>query len=233
MFVDPDGLKPKENKPTGTVMFSTGGRNPYNYPKTFGEWSNNVRDFWIGMAKNTDFLPEGHTQVIIIRPNEGYGNDFDSMRVAIKNTKDNGIEVLTQMIGANADESMSNKYKGMTRPDGDYYYTTKAPEDSPWNDLKKQSDGSYNSNSYKNVLREVTKDQNIPADTREKVNNDYYYSHSTVKNGVQYSGGPWGAGCAIIDGQEKQNEYMNFIAPHVDINGIVDNVSLKYISGVY
>ena len=137
------------------------------------------------------------------------------------------------MVGANADVNMAKKYKGMTRPDGDYYFTTKAPEGEPWNDLKKQSDGSYNSNSYKNVLREITDDSNIPKEIREKIHDDYYYAHCNVKNGDKYAGGPLGAGCDIVDGQEKQNEYMKFINPHVNEEGIVDNVSIKYISGVY
>lgn len=45
--------------------------------------------------------------------------------------------------------------------------------------------------------------------------------------------GPWGAGCDIFDGQEEQNKYMKFINPHVNEEGIVDNISIKFISGVY
>ena len=47
------------------------------------------------------------------------------------------------------------------------------------------------------------------------------------------TGGPWGAGCDIFDGQEEQNKYMKFINPHVNEEGIVDNISIKFISGVY
>ena len=36
------------------------------------------------------------------------------------------------------------------------------------------------------------------------------------------TGGPWGAGCDIFDGQEEQNKYMKFINPHVNEEGIVD-----------
>lgn len=137
------------------------------------------------------------------------------------------------MVGANADVSMAKKYKGMTRPDGDYCYTTKAPKREPWNNLKKQRDGSYNSSSYKNVLRGITDDSNIPKGIREIINDDYYYSHSTEKKGIRYTGGPWGAGCDIVDGQEEQNKYMKFINPHVNEEGIVDNISIKFISEVY
>lgn len=85
------------------------------------------------------------------------------------------------MVGSNADVSMAKKYKGMTRPDGDYYYTTKAPKREPWNNLKKQRDSSYNSSSYKNILRGITDDSNIPKGIREIINDDYYYSHSAEK----------------------------------------------------
>ncbi len=217
----------KENDVSGTIMYASDGRNPYAYPKTFEEWSGNVKDFWVNLAKNTELIPEGNVQVVVIRPNEDYGNSFNSLRVSIKN--DSGeIKVYTDMVGANAEESMAKLYKGMTRPDGDYYYTTKDKNNSIY--LKNEK---YNSPSYVNILREITNDSRISESVRELINNDMYLSHCNVKKGNHYPGGPWSAGCAIVDGQEAQDTYIDFLNPHINENGIVDNVSIKYISGVY
>ncbi|MCF0126282.1 MAG: hypothetical protein HUJ68_11120, partial [Clostridia bacterium] len=229
VFVDENGLEPKENNPSGTIMFSAGGKNPYNYPKTFDVWSNNVKNFWIDIAKKTDIIPEGHTQVLIIRPNDGYGDDFDSLRVAIKNTKGKGIEVLTQNVGANCvdDPVFIKKHDGYTRKDGDYYYTTKG--------LLPQKNGSYNSGSFKNVLRSQTNDSHFTNEYINKVNSDMDLSHpNQFKNSNnEYAQTPRSAACDIVKGQAAQDIYMNFIDYHVGENGVIDNVSIKIISGVY
>ena len=226
-FVDWMGLEPKINNPKGTVMYSP-GKNPYNYPKTFEEWSNNVKDFWINLAKNTDLIPEGHTQVLIIRPNDGYGDDFDSLRVAIKNT--NGkIDVLTQMVGANCvnDLVFIKKHNGYTRRDGDYYYTTEG--------LIPQNDGSYNSGSFKNVLKAQTEDSRFSEEYKKLINEDCNLSHPNqyADAPYEYNINPRSASCDVVKGQSAQDEYMDFINYHVADDRKVDNVSIKFISGVY
>ena len=164
------------------------------------------------------------TYVLVVRQNDGLGNSFDSDRYVYKN----GVMVFHDKVGANCSETNKKKnVNNFTEPDGEYYFTTKG--------LPKNTDGTFDSNSYHNVLIHQTNDPKIPKEIRDKINisprdflehcNQYKISADLKeKSGTIYGGNlyPCSAGCTIgKDGQEHHDLYMSVL-----LNGVsnVENI---------
>ena len=127
--------------------------------------------------------------------------------------------------------------ENFTEPDGEYYFTTKG--------LPKNTDGTFDSNSYHNVLIHQTNDPKIPKEIRDKINisprnflehcNQYKISADLKeKSGTIYGDNlyPCSAGCTIgKDGQEHHDLYMSVL-----LNGVsnVENIrkEIKSISNL-
>ena len=162
------------------------------------------------------------TYVLVVRQNDGLGNSFDSDRYVYKN----GVMVFHDKVGANCKAEYKNE-KCFTEPDGEYYFTTKG--------LPKNTDGTFDSDSYHNVLIHQTKDPDIPKEIRDKINisprdflehcNQYKISADLKeKSGTIYGDNlyPCSAGCTIgKDGQEHHDLYMSVL-----LNGVsnVENI---------
>ena len=164
------------------------------------------------------------TYVLVVRQNDGLGNSFDSDRYVYKN----GVMVFHDKVGANCSETNKKKnVNNFTEPDGEYYFTTKG--------LPKNTDGTFDSNSYHNVLIHQTNDPKIPKEIRDKINisprdflehcNQYKISADLKeKSGTIYGDNlyPCSAGCTIgKDGQEHHDLYMSVL-----LNGVsnVENI---------
>lgn len=164
------------------------------------------------------------TYVLVVRQNDGLGNSFDSDRYVYKN----GVMVFHDKVGANCSEKNKKKnVNNFTEPDGEYYFTTKG--------LPKNTDGTFDSDSYHNVLIHQTKDPDIPKEIRDKINisprdflehcNQYKISADLKeKSGTIYGDNlyPCSAGCTIgKDGQEHHDLYMSVL-----LNGVsnVENI---------
>ena len=148
--------------------------------------------------------------VTVTRQTDGYGDNFDALRsVHVEN--DSGLNITyNDFIGANAvDEEFAKKYDGMTLPDGKYFLSSDTYL------LTQQSDGSFDSNSYANVLALKTNDNSIPKETRDKINDTSsgYFCHANQKktSNTSYSTRPRSAGCNISDGQVKQDIFMSLV----------------------
>ena len=179
------------------------GNSPVRYIDPDG-WEvvfNKFPSKWETRTPFTSFI-----SVLILRPNSGYGDEFNSFRITISYSDAAGVGRYYDMVGANAvDADFAKEHKGMTLPDGSYYYTTK--------NLIKNEDGTYNSGSYKNVYRLETNDENIPEDTRKKINSDMYLSHPNKykESKYEYASSPRSAGCNIVRGQEAQDIFMEIL----------------------
>ena len=170
------------------------------------------------------------TYVLVVRQNDGLGNSFDSDRYVYKN----GVMVFHDKVGANCSEKNKKKnVNNFTEPDGEYYFTTKG--------LPKNTDGTFDSNSYHNVLIHQTKDPDIPKEIRDKINisprdflehcNQYKISADLKeKSGTIYGDNlyPYSAGCTIgKDGQEHQDLYMSVLLKGVsDVTNIRKEIRL-------
>ena len=162
------------------------------------------------------------TYVLVVRQNDGLGNSFDSDRYVYKN----GVMVFHDKVGANCRAEYLDE-ENFTEPDGEYYFTTKG--------LPKNTDGTFDSNSYHNVLIHQTNDPKIPKEIRDKINisprnflehcNQYKISADLKeKSGTIYGDNlyPYSAGCTIgKDGQEHHDLYMSVL-----LNGVsnVENI---------
>ena len=174
------------------------------------------------------------TYVLVVRQNDGLGNSFDSDRYVYKN----GVMVFHDKVGANCSEKNKKKnVNNFTEPDGEYYFTTKG--------LPKNTDGTFDSDSYHNVLIHQTKDPDIPKEIRDKINisprdflehcNQYKISADLKeKSGTIYGDNlyPCSAGCTIgKDGQEHHDLYMSVL-----LNGVsnVENIrkEIRSISNI-
>ena len=162
------------------------------------------------------------TYVLVVRQNDGLGNSFDSDRYVYKN----GVMVFHDKVGANCRAEYLDE-ENFTEPDGEYYFTTKG--------LPKNTDGTFDSNSYHNVLIHQTNDPKIPKEIRDKINisprnflehcNQYKISADLKeKSGTIYGDNlyPYSAGCTIGKyGQEHHDLYMSVL-----LNGVsnVENI---------
>ena len=144
--------------------------------------------------------------VTIERQNDGYGNTFDSTRTTTVTYGSGRTKTYVDEVGANCKSAAyADSKDGMTLPDGDYSVTTDG--------LAKQDDGTYDSDSYSNVLRLQTNDPNIPKETRDSINDDWYLFHANQfkDKDEPYSGTPSSAGCPIVNGQSGQDEFMSHL----------------------
>ncbi len=147
------------------------------------------------------------TTVVIIRNNDGLGNSFDSTRYIYKNDGINTKLVYADTVGANC-KAEYNGTKGSTTPDGTYYLTAST--------VTKQSDDTYNSPSYKNVLALKTNDQHLSAAQRKDINKGDRLFHAnqfaTGTKPYNSNAEPGGAGCIIgKNGQKHQNQMMEVL----------------------
>ena len=149
------------------------------------------------------------TQVYIYRNDDGIGNDFNSTRMIFKD----GICVYVDQVGANCTEQYYNGTTNLTEPDGTYYYS--------FENLQPNADGTYDSDSYHNVIRHKTNDKNIPEDIRNTINNapGDFLDHANQKKdkGIYSATNPYSAGCTIgMGGQEHQDKFMEILLDGVD-----------------
>ncbi len=149
------------------------------------------------------------TRVEVFRQTDGLGNSFDSDRYVYKSDGVREFIVYRDKVGANCSSENSSDADCFTEPDGEYHYTT--------NGLIKQLDGTYDSKSYKNVLRHTTDDPNIPKEIRDKINispADFLEHPNQKKNAsTPYSTiYPQSAGCTITQGGQAQHDkFMEYL----------------------
>ncbi len=160
------------------------------------------------------------TTVVILRNDDGLGNSFDSSRLIYKNDGFNTKLVYVDKVGANCKPEY-NGTKGSTTPDGTYYLSNKI--------LSKQSDGSYNSNSYKNVLSLLTNDPNLSDEVKNVINIGDRLFHAnqfaTSSNPYNSNKEPGSAGCVIgKDGQIQQDKMMDAL-----MDGVINPESITVI----
>ncbi len=152
------------------------------------------------------------TTVYVVRNDEGLGDKFNATRYIKKTDAYGKTEWYQDVVGANCRDTYYQENLNTTTPDGIYYLTGK--------NLTKQADGTYNSNSYANVLALATNDKNLTQQERDTVNIGDRYFHANQKiNKDIYTNNktPESAGCIIgKDGQTHQNEMMAFLMKGVD-----------------
>lgn len=146
------------------------------------------------------------TTVVILRNNDGLGNEFDSDRLIYKNDGFTTKLVYVDKVGANCNpnEDFIKANNGLTVADGKYFLTGK--------NLSKQPDGTYNLAHYLNVISLNTDDTSIPEDMRNEINKGDILFHANQKKDFDiYANNmkPYSAACVIgMDGQTHQNEMM-------------------------
>ena len=165
-----------------------------------------------GNVQTTD-APASNTTVYIFRPDDGLGNDFNGTRIIIKNDATGNKKVYVDSVGANCSEGNFDNDINTTTPDGKYYLTAK------W--LYKKEDGTYDSESYKNVLALATNDKRLSPEIRTIINRLDRLFHPNQKKTQEApyleNKVPEGAGCVIGEGgQEHHDEMMNFLMEGVD-----------------
>ena len=165
--------------------------------------------------KQTTDAPASNTTVYIFRVDDGLGNEFNSTRVIIKKDAAGNKKVYVDSVGANCKEEFyhDEKHDGSTTPDGKYYLTAEK--------LTEQEDGSYDSNSFKNVLALATRDKNLSTEVKKVINalDRYFHANQFKKGDKAYNSNkkPSSAGCIISkDGQENHDEMMEFLMENVD-----------------
>lgn len=89
-------------------------------------------------------------------------------------------------------------------PDGNYYAST--------SDLFKNSEGSYDSETYHNVLRIKAHDRTISPEIHNKINAGMYLIHETENKAGDTWDPPYSAGCISPPGdQPGQDRFMGGI----------------------
>ncbi|MCR4954586.1 MAG: hypothetical protein K6A43_11000, partial [Treponema sp.] len=179
------------------------------------EFSDNSFDISSIKLSNNPYIIGSNLQtdveVHVYRPSNGYSNEFDSLRITTVKSKF-GTTIYMDMIGANAKDSR----EGMTIPCGVYKLTNT----DRWGNVLSQNIEKqiYDSNSFHNVLRLVTSDENIPEEKRDIINKTEgdYFLHAAEfatwsTRGPYPKGGPYGAGCNITESQEAQDRFMDCI----------------------
>ena len=167
------------------------------------------------------------TRVDVLRKTNGLGNSFDSTRYIYKSNGVREFIVYRDTVGANCKPKYNNDSGCFTEPDGLYRYTTSK--------LTQQADGTYNSDSYRNTLRHVTFDKDIPKAIRDKINFDPadFLDHGNQKifQNKPYNDNlePGSAGCTICQGgQAQQNEFMKYL--YMGVNDITLDVLKRIMS---
>lgn len=205
----------------------------YNHMKNYSSPIVAIDERGNYIEKN-DFNVDG-MDISIKREHDGYGNKFDSVRTIETVKLANGQVVkcnIQDMVGANAEsKAFADKHKGMTLPDGKYYFTAE--------DLTEQADGTYNSACFQNTLRLQTKDTNIPEHIRKDINSKYFLFHATeYKEGFIPKDGkcriwidPWSAGCisSITGGQSTHDDFMNMLTGITPENISVTITSKRHV----
>ncbi|MBP5602229.1 MAG: RHS repeat-associated core domain-containing protein, partial [Treponema sp.] len=163
-----------------------------------------------------------NTTVYIIREDDGFGNEFDSS-LYIQKRDATGNTTLSQeyVVGANCREEYYNDGRGSTTPDGSYYLTDVGTKNAP---LYKQTDGTTNSTSYKNVVSLRTNDPNLSQTQKDDINKGDRLFHADEKydpitdttNAYSTKNTPEGAGCVINHTQEEHDEMMSEMMKGVD-----------------
>ena len=184
--------------------------------------------------EKNDFNVDG-MDISIKREHDGYGNKFDSVRTIETVKLANGQVVkcnIQDMVGANAEsKAFADKHKGMTLPDGKYYFTAKG--------LYKQADGTYNSEKFANTLRYQTNDPNIQKEIRDNINKKYFLPHATEykpgyipEEGNRIWINPWSAGCtsSMTGGQPVHDEFMNMLTGITPENINVTITSKRHVN---
>lgn len=124
--------------------------------------------------------------------------------------------VYADTVGANCKKEKYDGNNNFTEPDGDYYYTAEGLTDN--------GDGTYDSESYHNVLRHKTDDPRIPEEVRKKINDSPgdFLDHgnqrkSDVNGPYNNNESPGGSGCTIgKNGQQQQDEFMKILMDGVE-----------------
>ena len=102
--------------------------------------------------------------------------------------------------------------------------------------MTNNGDGTYDSDSYHNVLRHKTDDPSIPKEIRDIINNspgDFLdHANQQKEKNIYSTTHPYGAGCTIGQGgQEHQDDYMSVLMDGVkrpeDIKRVVISVNHK------
>ena len=199
----------------GTNWFSYVNNDPVNFVDLWGLF------YYTGDNQRSSNTYK-QTEVYVYRHDDGTGNEFNSTRMVYKN----GVCVYVDQVGANCSEQYYDGEKNFTEPDGIYYYSAEG--------LKANGDGTYDSDSYHNVLRHKTDDPNIPENVRNAINNTPgdFLEHGNQKIGkdVYSTTNPYGAGCTIgMGGQEHQDEYMAVLMDGVDNPEKIKRVVTSYV----
>ncbi len=189
----------------GTNWFSYVNNDPVNFVDLWGLFYYRGS----GQKSSTDYK---RTEVYVFRDNDGLGDSFNSTRMIFKDE----VCVYVDQVGANCSEDKYEEGVCFTEPDGVYYYTSQGLYDN--------GDGTYDSESYYNVLRHTTYDKNIPEEIREAINNSPgdFFEHGNqrkIDKSAPYNGNekPRGGGCTIgKDGQAHQDEFMKVLMDGVD-----------------
>ena len=189
----------------GTNWFAYVNNDPVNFVDLWG-LSNYTENGQKSSSRNKK------TEVYVLRDNDGLCDSFNSIRMIFKD----GVCVYVDQVGANCSEDNYEEGISFTEPDGIYYYTSQGLYDN--------GDGTYDSESYHNVLRHKTDDPNIPEEIREAINSNPgdFLEHGNQRKQDKagpYNGNakPRGAGCTIgKDGQAHQDEFMKVLMDGVD-----------------
>ncbi len=202
----------------GTNWFSYVNNDPVNFVDLWGLF------YYTGDNQRSSNTYK-QTEVYVYRHDDGTGNEFNSTRMVYKN----GVCVYVDQVGANCSEQYYDGEKNFTEPDGIYYYSAEG--------LKANGDGTYDSDSYHNVLRHKTDDPNIPENVRNAINNtpgDFleHGNQRIIDKDGPYNNNqtPGGAGCTIgMGGQAHQDEYMAVLMDGVDNPEKIKRVVTSYV----
>ena len=188
----------------GTNWFTYVNNDPVNFVDLWGLFYYRGD----GQKSSTDYKK---TEVYVYRNDDGLGNEFNSTRMVFKN----GVCVYVDQVGANCSQKYYDGEKNFTEPDGVYYYS--------FDKLTPNSDGTYDSESYHNVIRHKTDDKNIPKEIRNAINNipgdflDHANQFKDETNPYNSNLSPGSAGCTISkNGQAHHDEYMRILLEGVD-----------------
>ncbi len=163
--------------------------------------------FFYGQNGQSSITAVKKTTVVILRDNDGTGNEFNSTRLIYKDDGINTKLVYVDVVGANCKPEYDGK-EGSTTPDGTYYLSNSI--------LVQQSDGTFNSASYDNVLSLMTNDQNLTQEQRDMINTGdrLFHANQFSASTKPYNSNlePGSAGCIIgKDGQVQQDLMMEIL----------------------